>query len=51
MWFVPIKTADQQSCAPDDARVFNMARLWLVFNKHEIDTIGSMEVLQFKGIA
>ena len=30
---------------------FNMARLWLVFNKQEIDTAGLTEVLQFKGLA
>jgi glycosyltransferase involved in cell wall biosynthesis len=30
---------------------FNMARLWLVFNKHAIDTAGLTEVLQFKGVA
>jgi glycosyltransferase involved in cell wall biosynthesis len=30
---------------------FNMARLWLVFHKHEIDTAGLAEVLQFAGLA
>jgi hypothetical protein len=30
---------------------FNMARLWLVFNKQTIDTAGLTEVLQFAGAA
>lgn len=30
---------------------FNMARLWLVFHKQAIDTVGLSEVLQFKGLA
>ena len=30
---------------------FNMARLWLVFDKQAIDTAGLSEVLQFKGAA
>jgi glycosyltransferase involved in cell wall biosynthesis len=30
---------------------FNMARLWLVFHKQAVDTVGLGEVLQFEGLA